>query len=83
MNCGPTTAGGLVASVQMAGGVKLRVDCSVNPAAFVGQVRMSWLPLGCAFKYGSNGAEPTSATVYPNPAAIAVTPLWAAAGTDV
>ena len=45
------------------GGVKSSVDCNVNPGAFVGQERMSSLPLGVAFKNGSNGTVPMSATV--------------------
>ena len=41
MNWVPLTAGGLVESIQVTGGVKLSVDCSVNPATFVDQERMS------------------------------------------
>ena len=59
----PLTAGDWVESIQVTGGVKLSVDCNVNSAAFVGQERMSSLPLDRAFKYGSNGTPPMSATV--------------------
>ena len=51
VNCAPTVAGALVESIQVAGRVKLRVDCKVKPAAFVGQERMSSLPLCLADKY--------------------------------
>lgn len=63
MNCVPINAGALVESIQVTGGVKLRVDCNVNPTTFVGQERMSSLPLGRTFKDGSSGTVPRSATV--------------------
>ena len=81
VNCAPLTAGTLVESSQTTGGVKLSVDCKVNPTAFVGQERMSSSPLGLAFKEGSSGAVPMSVTVCKPPAAMAVTSLRAAMGT--
>ena len=63
VNCAPMTAGGFVESIQVTGGVKWGVDCSVNPAAFVGQERISAFPLGLAFKDGVTSPVPTSATV--------------------
>ena len=76
MNCVPITAGGLVESIQVTGEVKLSVDCNVNPAAFVGQERMSSFPLGLNFRdTGITSPVPMSATVCVGPAAIAVTPL--------
>ena len=82
MKRAPITAGTLVESSQVTGGVKSSVDCNVNPTAFVGQERMSSLPLGLTFKEGSSCTPPMSAAVLP-PAAIAVTPLRAATGTVV
>ena len=46
VNRPPVTTGGLVTSTQLAGGVRLGVDCSVNPVAFVGQERIMELVLG-------------------------------------
>ena len=63
VNWVPITACGFVESIQVTGGVKSGVDCNVNPTAFVGQERMSSLPLGLTFRDGSSGAEPMSATV--------------------
>ena len=63
VNWVPITAGEFSESIQVTGGVKLSVDCNVNPTAFVGQERMSSLPLGLAFKDGRNGKPPMSATV--------------------
>ena len=63
MNCAPMTAGGLAESIHVTGGVKWSVDCNVNPIAFVDQERMSSFPLGLAFKDGSSGAVPRSATL--------------------
>src|SRR2546426_2754048 len=79
VNCVPTTAGGLVQSIQDTGGVKLRVDCKVNPDALAGQERTQSFSLRLAC---NDTAEPRSATVYPTPAAIAVTPIKPA-GTSV
>ena len=50
VNCAPITAGELVESIQVTGGVKLSVDCSVNPTTFAGQERISSFPLGLAFR---------------------------------
>ena len=63
VKCALITVGALAVSVQVTGGVKLSVDRNVNPGAFVGQERMSAFPLGFAFKVGSSGAVPMSATV--------------------
>ena len=63
VNCVPRTAGGLVEFIQVTGGVKLSVDCNVNPTAFVGQERISAFPLGLACKDGRSGTPPRSATV--------------------
>lgn len=40
VNCAPITAGTLVESSQVTGGVRSSVDCNVNPGAFVGQERV-------------------------------------------
>lgn len=45
VNCPPSTAGGLVTSSQIEGGVRLSVDCSVDPVALVGQDRIMALLL--------------------------------------
>ena len=82
MNCAPRTAGGLVDSIQVKGRVKWSVDCNVNPTAFVDQERISSFPLGLACKDGRSGTVPRSATLWPLPAAMAVTPLQPA-GTVV
>jgi hypothetical protein len=73
--CAPITAATFVESSHVAGGFRSSVDCSVNPAAFVGQERMSSWPLGLAFKEGNSPTPPMSATVPIWDAAIAVTPL--------
>ena len=62
VNCAPIATGGMVESIQVTGGVKWNVDCKVNPTAFVDQERMSSLLLGLAFKCGSSGTPPMSAT---------------------
>ena len=62
VNCAPMTAGDWVESIQVTGGVKLTVDCRVNPTALVGQERMSSFPLAREFKDGFAGSLPTSAT---------------------
>lgn len=46
VKCAPITVGTLVESNQVKSGVRSSVDCTVNPAAFVGQERMGSLPLG-------------------------------------
>ena len=75
VNSPPSTAGGLVTSSHVTGGVRLGVDCSVNPVALAGQERIMALPLG----RGAKGAPkshplPRSAIVHQPPAAI-VTPV--------
>jgi hypothetical protein len=40
VNSPPVTAGGLVTSSHVAGGVRSGVDCSVKPAAFAGREKM-------------------------------------------
>jgi hypothetical protein len=45
VNGPPVTAGGFVTSSHATGGVRLGVDCSVNPVALVGQERIRELPL--------------------------------------
>ena len=78
VNCAPITAGELVESIQVTGGVKLRVDCNVNPTTLVGQERISSFPLPLVIEFKDTGIAslvPMSATVYLYPAAIAVTPL--------
>ena len=50
VNCPPITAGGLVQSIQVTGGVRLSVDCNVNPAASVGHERIISFPLGRSVK---------------------------------
>jgi hypothetical protein len=44
VNSPPITTGGLVTSTHVTGGVKLGVERSVNPTAFVGQERIKALP---------------------------------------
>src|SRR6058998_1561586 len=75
VNCAPITAGALVDSTQVTGGVKLNVDCSVKPTAFVGQERMSSLPLNREFNNAIADSLLTSATAFRPPAAIAMTPV--------
>ena len=74
VNCDPLTAAGLVESIQVTGGVKLKVDCNVNPAAVVGHERtMSICPstlrdtqskFGRQIAHGSP-ADTTNATADP------------------
>ena len=64
VNSPPSTAGGLVTSSHVTGGVKLSVDCNVNPTAFVGQERIISFPLGRSIEdTGIADPVPRSATV--------------------
>ena len=68
-SCAPMTAGAVAESIQVKGGVKLSVDCSVNPTTFVDQERISLIfmlasPLDRAEKGGLNASgkiDPTAA----------------------
>ena len=63
MKCAPIAVGTLVEGSHATGGAKSSVDCNVNPTAFVGQERMSSLPLGVTLNEGSRCTVPMSATV--------------------
>ena len=66
LNCASITAGELVESIQVTGGVKLSVDCRVNPIAFVSHEGISSFPLGLEFSdTGITSPVPMSATVCP------------------
>lgn len=67
VNCPPRTAGGLVTSSYVEGGVRLGVDCNVN----LGAVMIN-PPLCASFTLGAEGAVPrcrrfVAANVRPGP----------------
>ena len=63
VNCAPMTAGDLMDSIQVTGGVKLSVDCNMTPTAFVGQERMISFPLDLEVNDGITSPVPMSATL--------------------
>src|ERR1035437_8191316 len=81
--CPLTTTGAEETALQTVGETRFVVDCKVNPVALVGHLTITLAPerimVSCG---GDSGAVPTSATVCPPPAAMAVTPFKPAGTID-
>jgi len=72
--CPLTTTGAGVTGVQTAGEARLVVDCSVKPAALVGQVKSTFAPAGLIVSCGRRTGNEMLNTVPPPkaPAVLAI-----------